>query len=525
VKNKGGSEYQLSNELAEVKESLETQVAKRTTQLGKTIKKLRQEIAEHKKVQAELKKNHEYLEKLNNSLREVIFTVKMPERTISYVNRSVRDVFGYKEEECLGRTTEFLYPSQQEYLSFGDKLKGAMQEGEDALHTEYLLRRKNGEVFPAEIITTFLKEDGRITQVISIVRDITRRRRAEDGLRLSEARLTEAQRIAHLGNWDWDIVKNELVWSDEIYRIFGLTPQQFGATYEAFLNSVHPGDREFVEQSVNEALYEGRPYSIDHRIVLPDGTIRVVHEEAEVTFNESNRPIRMVGTVHDITELKRAESELRALSNELVRSQEEERRNIARELHDQIGQSLTVLRLVLDKAKRSSAEDIGSVLAEADAVVGEIAAQLREISLNLRPSMLDNLGLLPAFLWHFEQYTAKTQVRVDFKHAGLWRNFPPEISTAAYRIVQEALTNIVRHAGVNEAFIRAWVDQETLWLRIEDKGNGFDPQKLAVGTSSGLYGMRERALSLGGKLTVESTPGVGTVVTAELPLSGDQNIK
>jgi signal transduction histidine kinase len=237
------------------------------------------------------------------------------------------------------------------------------------------------------------------------------------------------------------------------------------------------------------------------------------------TTNRPKKLRQMDNQELEIQVAKRTEDELRALSNQLVRSQEEERRTIARELHDQIGQSLTVLRLLLDRAKHSSAEDINSILDEADAVVGEIAAQLREISLNLRPPMLDNLGLLPTLLWHFDQYTAKTKVRVDFKHAGLQKDFSPEVSVAVYRIVQEALTNIVRYAGVNEVTIRAWVDQETLRLWIEDKGHGFDPKKLSVGTSSGLYGMRERALALGGKLSIDSTPGVGTTVTAELPLS------
>jgi PAS domain S-box-containing protein len=182
------------------------------------------DITARKWAEEELRSNHEYLERLNNSLQEVIFRVKLPERTIAYVNRAMNSVFGYEEDECLGKTTEFLYPSREDYLIFGKILENTMLEGKEALHTELSLRRKNGELFPAEITTTFLKEDNEIG-VISILRDITRRRQAENGLRLSEARLTEAQRIAHLGNWDWDIITNELLWSDEIYRIFGLTPQ------------------------------------------------------------------------------------------------------------------------------------------------------------------------------------------------------------------------------------------------------------------------------------------------------------
>jgi PAS domain S-box-containing protein len=140
------------------------------------------------------------------------------------------------------------------------------------------------------------------------------RKQAEARVRRSQASLAEAQRVARLGNWDWNIVTGELEWSDEVYRMFGLTVQQFGATYEAFLQCVHPDDRAFVKAEVDAALRRIRPYSIDHRIVLPDGTERVVHEQAEVTFDESGRPVRMIGTVLDITERKQTEETLLKLS-------------------------------------------------------------------------------------------------------------------------------------------------------------------------------------------------------------------
>jgi PAS domain S-box-containing protein len=477
------------------------------------------DITERKQAEKELKSSHEYLQKLNDSLQEVIFTIKMPERKIVYVNRSVKQVFGYKAEGCIGKTTEFLYPTKKEYRSFGDKLKKTIEERKDSLHTEHLLKRRNGEIFPAEITTTFFKENGKITQVISIVRDITKRKQGEEELRLSEARLVEAQRIAHLGNWDWDIVKDKLQWSDEIYRIFGLTTQQFGATYEAFLSYVHPDDREFVEHTLNDALYGRRPYNFDHRIVWPDGSVRVLHQKAEAYFNKNGKAVRMIGTVHDITELKRAEEELRALSQRLVQIQEEERRAVANELHDQIGQSLTVLRLLLDKTVRLPPENVASNLGEAKALVNELMGQVHDLSLDLRPGMLDDLGLLPTLLWHFDRFTTKTQVQVNFKHSGLQKRFTQEVRTAAYRIVQEALTNVVRHAKVNEVTITAWVDQDTLWIRIEDRGTGFDPGALPVGASGGLYGMSERARSLGGELTIESRPYTGTTITAQLPFS------
>nr|NIN99224.1 histidine kinase [Anaerolineae bacterium]NIQ82060.1 histidine kinase [Anaerolineae bacterium] len=202
-----------------------------------------------------------------------------------------------------------------------------------------------------------------------------------------------------------------------------------------------------------------------------------------------------------------------------VEVQEAERRYIARELHDEIGQLLTGLKLTLDMCVRSPADEVGTNLDEAREVVNELITRGRELSLVLRPSMLDDLGLLHALLWHLERYTTQTGIRVSFKHTGLEGRFASEVETAAYRIVQEALTNVARHADVDEVTVRLWVDQDTLSVQIEDQGTGFEPEiALTASASSGLSGMQERAVLLGGHLTVESAPGAGTRLTAELPL-------
>ncbi len=147
--------------------------------------------------------------------------------------------------------------------------------------------------------------------VANVLAAAIERKQTEETLRKSRASLAEAQRIARVGNWGWETVTNDLYWSDEVYRIFGLVPQEFEVTYEAFLKSVHPEDREHVKKAVNEALYENKYYDIDFRIVRPDGEVRVVHGQAEVTRYESGKPIRMVGTVQDVTEHRRAEEVLR----------------------------------------------------------------------------------------------------------------------------------------------------------------------------------------------------------------------
>jgi signal transduction histidine kinase len=145
---------------------------------------------------------------------------------------------------------------------------------------------------------------------------------------------------------------------------------------------------------------------------------------------------------------------------------------------------------------------------------------VRDLSLDLRPAMLDDLGLLHALLWHLERYTGQTGVYVGLAHTGIeGQRLSPEIETAAYRIVQEALTNVARHANVDKVKVNVSADAENLSVQISDLGKGFDPQAaLATGESSGLAGMRERAQLLGGTLTIESSAGAGTTVIALLPL-------
>lgn len=209
--------------------------------------------------------------------------------------------------------------------------------------------------------------------------------------------------------------------------------------------------------------------------------------------------------------------ELRSLSRKLVEVQENERRNIARELHDEIGQSLTALKMLLAQIVRSPAKSNPDTINEANQVVTELMQQVREMSLNLRPSMLDDLGLLPTLLWHFGRFTAQTGIEIKFEHNGLQQTLPPEVNTTAYRIVQEALTNIARYAEVKEAKVNIRFCDSTIFISIEDSGRGFSPAKQNINTA-GLSGMRERVILLNGKFTLNTAPDEGTHILVELPV-------
>jgi signal transduction histidine kinase len=218
-------------------------------------------------------------------------------------------------------------------------------------------------------------------------------------------------------------------------------------------------------------------------------------------------------------QLRTSNEQTQALSQRLVEVQESERRSIARELHDEVGQILTALKLVLGTAPELPNRKSEKRILQAQTLCQKLIVIIRELSLKLRPQMLDDLGLLPALLWHLEQFHGQTSIQVDFKHSGLDERFSQPVETAAYRIVQEALTNVVRHAGVKKVTVRMWCRDGTLGVRIEDRGRGFDSASILMsGTASGLTGMRERALLLGGQFVVESTYKKGTRLTAELPV-------
>lgn len=212
---------------------------------------------------------------------------------------------------------------------------------------------------------------------------------------------------------------------------------------------------------------------------------------------------------------------LQVLSHKLLDIQENERRAVARELHDEIGQALTGLKLSLEMADRLPPEPARESVRGAVSLANDLISRVRNLSLDLRPAALDDLGLLPALLWHFERYSKQTGVQVDFRHQGLeGRRFERDVETVACRIIQEALTNVARHAQTQLVEVRVWVDDVSLNLRVEDHGAGFDAQALVEASSSGLAGMEERASILGGSLMIDSQPGRGTHLAADLPLPG-----
>jgi PAS domain S-box-containing protein len=294
-------------------------------------------------------------------------------------------------------------------------------------------------------------------------------------------------------------VLHDLQLQDE-WQLSGLH-EQLDARSAVFLKMSHA--RRFVGFLAVYALGEERHFSKDELTLLT---------------GFSNQAAVAIYNAWLFEQVDRGRKNLKALSRRLVDIQEDERRSIARELHDEIGQALTGLKMLFETMPELPPPVTERIQMGRQLVV-ELVERTRRISLDLRPSMLDDLGLLPALLWHIQRCQEQSLLEIDLKHAGLDRRFSPSIETAAYRIIQEGCTNIIRHAQVERAWIRVWVDEDALNIKVEDHGAGFDSRSIVMnGSAGGLSGMQERAVLVGGILEIHSQPSEGTTLIARLPL-------
>lgn len=266
--------------------------------------------------------------------------------------------------------------------------------------------------------------------------------------------------------------------------------------------------------------YIARPIENRELLARVQAMLRIQQVEAELRRTHDE----LEGRVAERTaELSQANAALRALSQRLVDVQEAERRFVARELHDEIGQMVTGLKLLLETSLRPHQPEEQQSFEESLQLINDLMDRVRRLSVDLRPQMLDDLGLLTALEWHFKRYFKQTSIRVQFKHTPLPQRLSSQLETAVFRIVQEALTNVARYAGVKEVTVRLWKNEERVGVQIEDNGVGFDfAARTAERASSGVSGMKERAELLGGEFTLDSSPGQGTCLTVELPLRHGQ---
>ncbi len=389
--------------------------------------------------------------------------------------------------------------------------------------------------FLAECLSSFeMTYRGFRDTIAKLEAEICERRRTEEHLRHREAQLAEAQRLAHVGSWEWDLASNTTHWSDETCRIYGVPPGE-DLTFERYLQYQHPADRDRVRAMIETACRERRPFAAEGRILRPDGSVRIVHKRGEPVFDPKGNLVGMRVISQDITDRRKLQEELEASARQraedlrnfafsIQRAHEEERQRIARELHDDLCQRLTAMRLHMNvfendipDEQKASRRRLTSIKRQIDTMITDV----RRLSTNLRPVALDLFGLVTALRHLCEEVEKLHHVRVTFQTVGCApERFGEQVEIALYRIAQEAITNAVKHAkpaGIRVTLASSGTAAE---LTVHDDGTGFagaDPHHPVNGGGLGLFTMRERAELMGAAFSIDSSPGGGTTIRVTIP--------
>ncbi len=455
----------------------------------------------------------------------------------------VHEIFGIAKNEFAGTREAFLARVHPDDLSAAQEAQRAALANNTRLDFEHRIVLPNGTIKTVhELGDQESDAPARTGRLSGTVHDITERRQHEDKLRTSEAahrklaeqltreksRLVAAQAVAQVGSWETDLATGAVEWSEETFRIFERDPAHYTPTHDSFLQMVHPHDRNAVSEAFAASLSARGTQTIEHRVLLRDGRIKVVEERWQVLCGEDNEPQRAVGTCQDITQrteregkLKVADAQLHSLVARLNTVREEEAKRIARELHDELGQYLTLLKIELDQLQTSSPTDNSehqAHIVRMHTAVDHTIRTVQTISADLRLGQLDLLGLASAINWqlgefarHFSMITKV--IRLDEV------NLSEQRSTAMFRILQEALTNVVRHARATEVEVSLTTEEAHAVLAVGDNGRGITAAELADPQAIGLLGMHERAELVGGTTTVARGRNGGTSITVRMPLT------
>ncbi len=363
---------------------------------------------------------------------------------------------------------------------------------------------------------------GEIHSVLGITRDITQRKYAEQALRESQERLQLVTRATNDAVWDWDLVTNTVWWGEAFHALFGYTLTDIKPSLEFWQSRLHPDDRDRVFTGIRAAIDGGEAFwSDEYRFQRRDGGYAEIYDRGYVIHDANRRPVRMVGSMMEVSDRKRTEAQLRNLAARLEAIREEERTRIAREIHDEVGQALTALKMDLawlGKKVPPRGTPVRQKLSDMEGVIDATMDALHRILAELRPGVLDDLGLPAAIRWLADEFKRRTEITCTVQVTGGDPPLDSGQATAVFRILQEALTNVARHAQARHVEIRLHSLPTAFELVVTDDGRGITAEELEATGTLGILGMRERALTWHGRVTVHGASGHGTTVRVFMPM-------
>lgn len=339
-------------------------------------------------------------------------------------------------------------------------------------------------------------------------------------LRQAQATLMRALDAAAMGVFDWDLKTERTEWLGHHDRLFGVNAARVSES-ASFVDRAHPEDLPTVRAFVEHACKTNGEYRVEFRVVWPDGSLHWLSSQGRFDYDDAGTPTRVSGVVREITAQKEAEEALRHLSQRLQKAREDERATLARTVHDDLGQALTALKMEAGWARRSTTGHGPDLTHHLDLMLAQIDSALervRDISSKLRLAVLDDLGLCAAIDWEARAFEKRTGIRAIVQGTDREVAFGTDASLAFYRILQEALTNVTRHAQASEVTIALRVREGRGSLSVRDNGVGATDTDFGGREALGILGMRERAEAIGGTLEVKSRPGGGTKVIVRAPV-------
>ncbi|HEY6721466.1 MAG TPA: PAS domain S-box protein, partial [Burkholderiales bacterium] len=579
-----------------------------------------------------------------------------------YVNPTYGRLFGDYKGLVGSSAFQEIHPEDREQVqkAFFD----TVHDGQNR-HVEFRFLLPSGEIRYIESYRSAVFDShGSVARVVAVARDVTERRGTEEALRARDVQLQEAQALANLGSWVWDLRTHSHTWSEQLCRIFGVTQDRVPASFDGFYRFVHRDDRERTAKMAGEALRSGKAYENQFRIVREDGSIRTIHSQVRVDRDDAGRALRFIGTcqditerklaeeqvrltqerfrmmvenvrdyaiymldmngyitswnlgaeriegyraeeiigkhysrfflqdhaargdpgmqlqfasiqgryesegwrvrkngsrfwahvivtplldesgksrgfseiTHDITERKRAEEDLhsyadrlKTTSRRLVEVQEAERRLLARELHDRVGQNLTALginlSIVAGGLPAGAKPELAARLEECGVLVEGTVDAMRNVMAELRPHALDDYGLPAALRSLATGFSRRTGIQVAFEGGSPGSDLPKPVDLAMFRIAQEALNNVAKHANAQRVEIAVRRANGHATLSVRDDGVGFDPQRIDTPRPDagwGLLIMRERAEAVGARFSLKAGPNSGVQVVVDYHVEAEE---
>jgi PAS domain S-box-containing protein len=480
------------------------------------------DISERKRREALLRESEERLTLAFTGAQEGVWDWNIETGAVYYSPRW-KEMLGYAGDEIVPHVRAWELLLHPDDKPRAEALNRAVQQGVATYEGEFRLRHKDGHFITVLTRGLPIRRDGTLVRIVGTHLDITERKRTEIALRESEERLRLAFAGAQEGIWDWNLETDAVVYSSRWKQMLGYGDDEIEPHISAWERLVHPDDRAAADRA-HDSVARGQPtYEAEFRLRHKEGHyIHVLSRGFPVRRDPGGAVVRIVGTHFDLTERKKRDAERARteLLAHLVFVQEDERRRIARDMHDQFGEHLTALSLRIALLKDACARypDLVPHGDALDTLAQRLDNDVDQLVWQLRPTALDDLGLRAALATYVHEWSERAKIDAELHTTGLLdERLAPEVETALYRIAQEALNNVAKHSRARRVEVILERRSDCVLLILEDDGVGFEQtDRPGAPRGFGLVGMQERAALVGANLDIESTPGKGTTILVRM---------